>query len=67
VETPNKIIQVKFWYVYCDDVPFWRDLVWYPLYPERRERGFHEAFLEGKTPDAWLVEVKDAALGVAGT
>jgi len=66
VEAPGKVLQVKFWYVYCDDVPYWRDLVWYPLYPEKRERGFHEAFLDGKVPDAWLVEVKDAAGGFPG-
>ncbi len=66
ISSPNKIIQVKFWYVYCDDVPYWRDLMWYPLYPARKEGDLYEGFLDGTTPDAWLVEVKDTAMGFPG-
>lgn len=65
VETPNKVILAKVWYVYCDDVPYWRDLMWYPaLMTLRGEK--YEAFVPGKLPDAWLVEVKDIASGCVG-
>jgi hypothetical protein len=58
---------VKFWYVYCDDEPYWRDLVWYPAYDARpKGDGYYEAYVDGKTPDAWLVEVKDTAMGFPG-
>jgi|GEM_PF-182603 len=66
VRTPNRIIQVKFWYVYCDDVPYWRDLVWYPVYPTPKGDDLYEAFVDGILPDAWLVEVKDTAMGFPG-
>lgn len=66
VDSPNKIIQVKIWYVYNDDEPFWRDLVWYPEFMIRRESGIYEGFVKGKLPDAWLVEVKDTAMGYPG-
>lgn len=65
VESPNKIIAVKVWYVYCDDVPYWRDLVWYPAFM-RQKGDTYEAFVSGKLPDAWLVEVKDTASGFVG-
>ncbi len=65
VQTLNKIIAVKIWYVYCDDVPFWRDLMWYPAYM-RKKGEFYETFITGKLPDAWLVEVKDSANGFTG-
>ncbi len=65
IESPNKIIQTKVWYVYCDDVPYWRDLMWYPVYLHRAG-DLYEAFLPGKLPDAWLVEVKDIAGGFVG-
>jgi pimeloyl-ACP methyl ester carboxylesterase len=65
IDSPNKIIAVKVWYVYCDDVPYWRDLMWYPLFM-KQEGEFYKALLPGKTPDAWLVEVKDKANGLAG-
>ena len=65
IDSPNKIIQAKAWYVYNDDPPFWRDLMWYPV-PMRKNGEIHEAFLPGKVPDAWLVEVKDLARGVVG-
>ncbi|MFQ6131982.1 MAG: hypothetical protein ACE5R4_08105 [Armatimonadota bacterium] len=66
IDPPNKIIQVKFWYVYCDDVPYWRDLVWYPAYQVVRKGNVYEGYVEGKLPDAWLVEVKDTAMGFPG-
>lgn len=65
IESPNKIIQTKVWYVYCDDVPYWRDLMWYPVYLNKAG-DLYEAFLPGKLPDAWLVEVKDLAHGTVG-
>ncbi len=65
IETPNKILQAKAWYVYCDDVPYWRDLMWYPVYLKKKGE-FYEAFVSGKLPDAWLVEVKDIAFGYSG-
>jgi len=65
IETPNKILQAKVWYVYCDDVPYWRDLMWYPAFLKKSGNAY-EAFVSGKLPDAWLVEVKDTAAGYAG-
>ena len=55
---------VRTWYVYSDD-PAWRDLMWYHLL--MRPVGDHyEAVLDGKIPDAFLVEVGDIARGVPG-
>lgn len=64
--TPNKIIQAKVWYAYCDDVPFWRDIAWYPVIMQRKQGALFEGYVEGILPDAWLVEVKDIANGTAG-
>jgi hypothetical protein len=66
IETRNTLIQAKVWYVYCDDVPYWRDLVWYPEFMTQKGGGLFEGFVSGKLPDAWLVEVKDIAGGFAG-
>lgn len=66
VESANKIILAQVWYVYCDDAPYWRDLVWYPTLLYRREGDLYEGYLHGKTPDAWLVEVQDTAQGHRG-
>lgn len=65
INTPNKILQAKVWYVYCDDVPYWRDLMWYPTFLRKKE-DIYEAFVPGKLPDAWMVEVKDIACGFPG-
>jgi pimeloyl-ACP methyl ester carboxylesterase len=65
IDSPNKVIQAKVWYVYNDDPPYWRDLMWYPVHL-RKNGEVHEAFLPGKLPDAWFVEVKDLARGAAG-
>lgn len=65
ISTPNKIIQAKVWYVYCDDIPYWRDLMWYPAILEKSSNRY-EVFVSGKLPDAWFVEVKDIALGRIG-
>jgi pimeloyl-ACP methyl ester carboxylesterase len=35
VTSPNKIIQVRAWYVYSDD-EYWRDLMWYPADAQAR-------------------------------
>ena len=66
IDTPNKIIQAKVWYVYCDDVPYWRDLMWYPVLMHKQEGTLFEGYVEGILPDAWFVEVKDIANGHAG-
>ena len=66
VDSPNKIIQVKIWYVYNDDEPYWRDLVWYPEFMVPGDGGFYEGFVKGKQPDSWLVEVKDISHGFPG-
>lgn len=66
IDTPNKIIQAKVWYVYCDDIPYWRDLVWYPVLMQQKEGMLFEGYVEGILPDVWLVEVKDIANGIAG-
>lgn len=66
VDTPNKIILVKTWYVFCDDVPYWRDLVWYPEDMKLRQGNVYECHVNGKLPDAWLVEVKETAFGFPG-
>ncbi|MEN6560002.1 MAG: hypothetical protein ABFD52_04425 [Acidobacteriota bacterium] len=63
VSSTNKIIQVKVWYVYNDDEPFWRDLVWYPEFMVRTDGDFYEGYVSGRRPDAWLVEIKDTAQG----
>jgi pimeloyl-ACP methyl ester carboxylesterase len=66
IDSPNTLIQAKIWYVYCDDIPYWRDLVWYPELMKRKGGNLYEGYVEGKLPDAWLVEVKDTAGGFAG-
>jgi len=66
VRSPNKIIQVKVWYVYCDDMPYWRDLVWYPEFMVPAGDGVYQGYVKGKLPDAWLIEVKDTASGFPG-
>jgi len=66
IDSPNKIIQVKAWYVFCDDEPYWRDLVWYPGDMKRTEGNIFEGHVNGILPDAWLVEVKDTAQGFQG-
>lgn len=66
IDTPNRIIQVKAWTVYCDDVPYWRDLMWYPQPMRKTKSGKYETMVQGAPPDAWFVEVKDIALGFPG-
>ena len=66
IDTPNKIIQAKVWYVYCDDEPYWRDLVWYPEFMIPQDDGTWAGYVKGRLPDAWIVEVKDIASGRAG-
>jgi hypothetical protein len=65
ISSPNKIIQAKVWYVYNDDPPYWRDLVWYPEFMINTGGDVYEGYVKGKLPDAWLVEVKDIARGYA--
>jgi hypothetical protein len=60
------MIQAKIWYFYCDDIPYWRDLVWYPEIMQNKEGTLFEGYAEGKLPDAWLVKIKDIANGIAG-
>lgn len=66
IKSPNKIIQAKVWYVYNDDEPYWRDLVWYPEFMIKQNDGYYEGYVKGKIPDAWLVEIKDTAGGHPG-
>ncbi len=66
INTPNKIIQAKVWYVYCDDEPYWRDLMWYPEFMVPQPDGSWAGYVKGRLPDAWLVEVKDIAHGRPG-
>jgi len=66
IDSPNKVIQAKVWYVYNDDEPYWRDLVWYPEFMVPQGDGVYAGFVKGKLPDAWLVEVKDIADGFPG-
>ncbi|MBN1589173.1 MAG: tetratricopeptide repeat protein [Pirellulales bacterium] len=66
VKSPNKILQVKAWYVYCDDVPYWRDLMWYPALMRKKHGNQYEAWVGGNPPDAWFVEVKDIGHGFPG-
>lgn len=63
IHTDAKIIQVKIWYVYNDDGPYWRDLFWYPEFMVRTGEGEYAGFVKGRFPDACLVEVKETALG----
>ncbi len=66
IDTPNKIIQAKVWYVYCDDEPYWRDLTWYPEFMVSQDDGTWAGYVKGRLPDAWIVEVKDIASGRPG-
>ncbi len=66
IRSANKIIQAKVWYVYNDDEPYWRDLVWYPEFMVNTGGDVYEGFVKGKLPDAWLVEVKDTSHGFPG-
>ncbi len=66
IDSPNKLIMVKVWYVYNDDPPFWRDLFWYPEFMVRQPDGRWAGYVKGKLPDAWMVECKDTALGYPG-
>lgn len=64
ITSQAKVQVVKTWFAYSDD-PAWRDLMWYHLIM-RPVDGAYEAFLPGKKPDAFLVEVGDTALGFPG-
>ena len=67
IPSSNKVIQAKIWYVYNDDEPLWRDLVWYPEFMVRKgESDVFQGYVKGKLPDAWLVEVKHTAQGFPG-
>jgi len=66
INSLNDLILVKAWYVYCDDVPLWRDLMWYPTLMQKNRDNVYTGYLRGKTPDAWLVEVLDTAQGFRG-
>jgi hypothetical protein len=59
-----KVQVVKAWYAFTDD-PAWRDVMWYHILM-RPVGDYHEGFLPGKKPDAFMVEVGDIALGYPG-
>ena len=52
--------------MYCDDVPYWRDLMWYPAVMRPKQGNVYEGRVGGNPPHAWFVEVKDIANGFAG-
>jgi hypothetical protein len=64
IEGDAKVQVVKAWYVYSDDEA-WRDLMWYHLLMNQKD-GFYEAVLNGKMPDAFMIEVGDIAMGFSG-
>lgn len=64
VEGGAKVQTVRTWYVYSDD-PAWRDLMWFHLLM-KRVGDHYEAWLHGKMPDAFMVEVGDIAMGYPG-
>jgi dienelactone hydrolase len=66
IDSPNKKLLVIAWYTYCDDEPYWRDLMWYPCMMWPREGNRYETGIQGKMPDAWMVEVLDVSHGVRG-
>jgi hypothetical protein len=66
IDCPNKKLLTLVWYTYCDDEPYWRDLMWYPATLRRKEGNLYEARLQGKMPDAWMVEVLDVSQGIRG-
>jgi len=67
VKDPNKIVQVRAWYAYCDDVPLWRDIMWYPVVMyQQNGTTLWQGYERGKTPDAWMAEVEDVGDGVHG-
>ncbi|MBN2505420.1 MAG: hypothetical protein JXQ71_01875 [Verrucomicrobia bacterium] len=55
---------VRTWFAFTDD-PAWRDVMWYHILM-RPVGDRYEGFLPGKTPDAFMVEVGDIALGFPG-
>lgn len=59
-----KVQVVQTWYAYTDN-PAWRDLMWYHLVM-RQTGDRYEAYLHGKKPDAFMIEVGDTALGFPG-
>ena len=64
IESDAKIQLVRAWVAYTDD-PKWRDLMWYDLLMYKA--GDHyELRLQGKIPDAFMVEVGDTAMGFPG-
>ncbi len=64
VRSDAKVQMVRTWYVYSDD-DAWRDLMWYHLVMEKKGDTY-EAVLDGKIPDAFMVEVGDIAMGIPG-
>ena len=65
VESEAKVQMVRAWYVYSDDEA-WRDLMWYHLIMEDAGNGYYQVPLQGKIPDAFMIEVGDIALGIPG-
>ena len=40
----SKLVQVRAWYAYCDDVPLWRDIMWYPVVMRKKEGNLWEGY-----------------------
>jgi hypothetical protein len=66
IDTNNKIIQAKAWFVYCHDDPYWRNLMWFPVIMKRKQENLYEGYVSSELPDAWLVEIKDMPHGFPG-
>ncbi len=64
IASQAKVQVVQTWYVYSDD-DAWRDLMWYHLLMYK-QGDYYEAVLDGKIPDAFMIEVGDIAGGIPG-
>jgi hypothetical protein len=64
VESAAKIQFVRTWFAYADN-PEWRDLMWYEWLMHKRGDAY-ETSVPGRTPDAFMIEVADTAMGFPG-
>jgi hypothetical protein len=65
VQSDARVQMVRAWYVYSNDEA-WRDLMWYHLIMEDAGNEYYQVPLQGKLPDAFMIEVGDIALGIPG-
>ena len=64
VESAAKVQLVRVWFTYADN-PEWRDLMWYEWLMQPRGDAY-ETSVPGRTPDAFMIEVADTAMGFPG-